>query len=93
VAEADLVSLFLENLEGVRRVLAAVGSLNDVVVGSASNVTSGELERQLRVAVDGDVNEVGDGDGLNRSSGAGEKGDGGELHVDDWYGSESAVVG
>jgi hypothetical protein len=88
------VALCLADLEGPRRVVASVGTAHNEVVGSAAHAISREFEGQLRVAVDANVDEVGDGDGLDSGSGnAGEKGDSGVLHVDGWVGSESVEVG
>jgi hypothetical protein len=92
VAQSDLTALCLTDLKGPRRVVAVVSATNLEVIRSTLNVINGELEGQLRVAVDANVDEVGNGDGLGNGK-ACEKGGGGELHVDDWTGSESVEVG
>jgi hypothetical protein len=87
------VTLLFDDLEGPCSVVTRVGATNHKVVSSAAHVINGELERQLWVAVNSDVDEVGDGDGLSNGK-AGEQGGGGELHVDAWLvGSDGVVVG
>jgi hypothetical protein len=81
VTQGDLMALLFADLESPRRVFAGVCTTNNVVVSSAAYVIGGELEGQLRIAVDSDVNEVGDGDCFGNGE-AGEKSGGGELHVD-----------
>lgn len=90
VVQSELVAPLCDDLEGIGRVLAAVDTTDGDVVGEAVHI-AGEVELDLRVAVDADVDEVRDSDGLDgarggRGSGeAGEEGGGGEeLHVDVW---------
>jgi hypothetical protein len=91
VAQCNPRALLRTDLEGPCRVIAGVGTTNNVVISSAADIVNGELEGQLWVAVDTDVDEVGDGDSLSNGK-TGEKGGSGELHVDVWVGSESVSV-
>lgn len=53
------------------------------MLDSALDIVNGETERELGVAVDSDVEEVGDGDGLGGGE-AEKKGGGEELHFCGW---------
>lgn len=77
------MTLRLADREGPSRILARVaGAINNVMVNTTGNVTTGgfRAEGQLWVAVDGDVDKVRDGDCFGNSE-AGEKGCSGELHI------------
>lgn len=77
--QLDLVTLCLVDLECPRLIVAGVHATNDVVVSAAVDIVNGKAERDLVVAVDTNVEEMGDGDGLS-SGKAGEKCGDGELH-------------
>lgn len=79
VQQLDLVAMCLVDLERPRLVVAGVHTTDDVVVSAAVDVVHGNAEGDLVIAVDTDVEEVGDGDGLG-SGKAGKKCGDGELH-------------
>lgn len=91
VSQSQPGTLLRQNAECVRRVVAAVDTIDLDMVSSAVNVVDVlgvDVEVDLRVAVDADVDEVRDGDGLegigsgggSGSGEAGEEGCEGELH-------------
>lgn len=91
VAQCNPRVLLRTDVKGPCRVIAGVGTTNNVVISSAADIVNGELEGQLWVAVDSDLDEVGDSDSLSNGK-TREKGGSGELHVDVWVGSESVSV-
>lgn len=95
VGQCKTFAFLGQNLECIRRVVAAVDTTNlDVgcLAVDGVNVLRVNFEGDLRVAIDTDVEEVADGDGLKGVSGSGrrsggcgggeasEKGGDGELH-------------
>jgi hypothetical protein len=83
--------LFIDD-KSPRRIVACIVATNDEMISTAMNIVDRKAERALWVAVDADVDEVGNGDSFGDGE-AGEEGGGGELHCGGWVGSESDGIG
>jgi hypothetical protein len=90
VTQCNPRALLRTDLKGPCRVIAGVGTTNNVVISSAADIVNGKLEGQLLVAVGTDVDEVGDSDSLSNGK-TSEEGGSGELHVDVWVGSDRLI--